>query len=237
MIKNSIIKMEIVEPEYHNLNGINIPLLEKIISPNLKKVIVDNTYESGEHKELQRIIQNGENILEIGAGIGYISALCRKNPKANNITVFEANPKLIDFIEHVHEINKIKNVKLIHGVLLNDYYKNKIDFYVRKDFWASSLSREKFGHEKIVKVPVYKFNKVINRVKPSLIICDIEGGELSLFKNSDLTGVKKIYLEIHQKLLGRKGMLELFDIMHNRGFHYDQWHSHKGVVLFSHISR
>jgi len=223
--------------KYHQLNGIKIPLLKEIISPNLKKAIVSDTYESGEHKELQRIIQKGENILEIGAGIGYISALCRKNPKVNNITIFEANPLLIDFIRAVHDLNNIKNVSLKHGVLLNNFYEDTIDFYVRKDFWASSLSKEKFGHKQVVKVPVYNFNKTISEIKPTLIICDIEGGELNLLKNSDLTGVKKIYLELHQKLLGRKGMLEIFKILQNRGFHYDQWHSHGGVVLFSHISR
>lgn len=223
--------------KYHNLNDIRIPLLKDIISPNLEKAIVNNTYESGEHKELQRIIQKGENILEIGAGIGYISALCRKNPKVNQITIFEANPQLIDFIKLVHKTNEIKNVTVKHGVLLNNCYDKYIDFYLRKDFWASSLSKEKFGHNKVVKVPVYSFNKAINDVKPSMIICDIEGGELNLFKNSDLTGVKKIYLELHQKLLGRKGMIDIFKILSDRGFHYDQWHSHNGVVLFSHISR
>jgi len=229
--------MKVNETKYHSLNDIKIPLIPEIISPNLKKAIVSNTYESGEHKELQRIIQKGENILEIGAGIGYISALCRKNPKTNQITIFEANPQLIDFIKLVHKINDIANVEINHGVLMNTYYNDYIDFYIRKDFWASSLSKEKFGHKKKVKVPVHNFNKVINKVKPTLIICDIEGGELNLFKNSDLSGVKKIYLELHQKLLGRKGMLEIFDILNNRGFHYDQWHSHNGVVLFSHISR
>jgi len=223
--------------KYHTLNSIKIPLLPEIISPNLKRAIVNNTYEFGEYNELQRIIAKGENILEIGAGIGYMSALCRRDSNVNNITIFEANPKLIDFIKLVHSLNDVKNVDLRHGVLLNNHYEDSINFYIRKDFWASSLSKEKFGHKKVVKVPVYNFNKTISEVKPSLIICDIEGGELNLFKNSDLAGVKKIYIELHQNLLGRKGMQEMFKIFQNRGFHYDQWHSHKGVVLFSHISR
>lgn len=223
--------------KYHNLNGIKIPLLPEVLSANMEKAIVNNIYERGEYNELERIIQEGENILEIGAGIGYMSALCRKNPKVNEITIFEANSQLIDFIRLVHDINEIKNVTLNHGVLLNNYYHKQIDFYVRKDFWASSLNKEKFGHKKVEKVSVYNFNKIINEVKPSLIICDIEGGELNLFKNSDLTGVKKIYVELHQKLLGRRGMQEIFKILNNRGFHYDQWFSKGAIVLFSHVTR
>jgi len=49
--------------------------------------------------------------------------------------------------------------------------------------------------------------------------------------------VKKVYMEIHQKVLGRRGVKRLFDAMSARMFHYDQNHSAGSVILFSHVDR
>jgi hypothetical protein len=70
-----------------------------------------------------------------------------------------------------------------------------------------------------------------------MLIVDIEGGEAALFEDVPLTGITKIYIEVHQQLLGRVGMKRLFDAFSKRDFHYDQWHSSHGVVLFSHVLR
>ena len=89
----------------------------------------------------------------------------------------------------------------------------------------------------MVKINVDDFNRVLVDLKPSMIVCDIEGGELELFKKATLTGVKKVYIETHQRQLGRRGMKSLFERFHELDFHYDQHHSKAGVVLFSHIDR
>jgi FkbM family methyltransferase len=217
--------------------GITIPLDETILSETLLQAIVSGKYEHKEAAELGRIVEQGERILEIGGGIGFISALCARNGKSEAIRVYEANPALIPFIHKVHEINHVTNVEVRNAVLLNSPGTETTDFYVRENFWASSLSPKPFGYKEVVSVPVRSFNAEVEQFRPTMIICDIEGGEYDLFLNSNLSGIQKVYVEIHQRVLGRKGIKAVFDAFSARNFHYDQWHSSGSVVLFSHVSR
>lgn len=70
-----------------------------------------------------------------------------------------------------------------------------------------------------------------------MLIIDIEGGEDGLFDDVDLTGVRKIMLEIHQPTIGRRGVKRLFDQLSAQNFHYDMWHSCHSIVTFSHVDR
>lgn len=70
-----------------------------------------------------------------------------------------------------------------------------------------------------------------------MLVVDIEGGELELFRSIPLTGIKKIFIEFHQKVIGRLGMKEIFDFLSSKDFHYGQYHSSGSVVLFSHVLR
>lgn len=88
-----------------------------------------------------------------------------------------------------------------------------------------------------VDVPVFSFNAVVERIRPTLIICDIEGGEIELFEHANLTGVQKVMVEIHQSVVGRMNIKRLFDMFSARNFHYDEHHSSGSVILFSHIHR
>jgi hypothetical protein len=112
-----------------------------------------------------------------------------------------------------------------------------VPFYLRRDFWASSPSPEPFGYDAVVDVPVVAFEDMLGRHRPTMLIVDIEGGEAELFRDVPLTGVRKIYLEMHEQVLGRIGMKRLFDALSRRDFHYDPSHSTHSVVLFSHVLR
>ena len=217
--------------------GVKIPLQRPLLSQTIINALEKGFYEKQESKELERLIEPDERILEIGAGIGFISALCAQNGKAAAIRAYEANPDLIPFIKRVHALNEITTVEVVNGVLSSSPTAPKATFYQRHDFWASSLSPEPFKYKTTVEVDVVDFTAELRAFKPTLIICDIEGGELELMREANLEGVRKVYMEIHQKVLGRRGIKALFDCMSKKDFHYDQHHSQRGVVLFSHVDR
>ena len=217
--------------------GVRIPLKPELLSPMLMQHIREGKYEQHEARQIPRIITKNERILELGAGLGFISTLAARNPLTQAVRVYEANPKLIPYIREVHALNGVANVEIENAVLTNSPGDGSTKFYVRADFWAPSLSPEPFAYVEAVDVPTRSLSGEIETFRPTLIICDIEGGELALFQNANLEGVKKIYMEIHQKVLGRRGVKRLFDAMSARDFHYDQYHSNGGVVLFSHVDR
>lgn len=220
--------------------GIKLKIDTSYMSERMIEVIRNRRYEIEEAKQISRIIQPNEVVLEIGAGIGFMASLIANNPSTKKVVSYEANGALIPIIKdtvHANTNDNFSKWELRHAVLSNGVSgRSEMDFYIHKDFWASSLSpiAEPI---RVEKVRVDSFSEVIATLKPTLIVCDIEGGELELFKNADLTGVKKIYLEVHQRRLGRRGIKSLFDSFSARDFAYDQHHSEASVVLFSHVDR
>jgi len=218
--------------------GVKLRYDSPVYSDFMKERIRTGAYEVQEATELERIIQEGETVLELGAGIGFVTCVIAKNALVKKVISYETNPDLIPIIIETLENNDIEASKyeIRNGVVAVKPRTSQVDFYVHEHFWASSLAPIQ-GCKKMVKINVDDFNRVLVDLKPSMIVCDIEGGELELFKKATLTGVKKVYIETHQRQLGRRGMKSLFERFHELDFHYDQHHSKAGVVLFSHIDR
>lgn len=215
--------------------GIRLRVDPEFMSPRLMEVIRSGHFETPEARKIGKIIEPGEVILEVGAGIGFMTALMLKNPNVERVVSFEANPLLISKIQRTLDDNRLGGQRFeLHNAVLGAENSGTIDFHVHKDFWASSL-RKTVGTVYSCPVPLTSFDKTIRTVQPSLIVCDIEGGEKALFATSDLIGVQRIYIELHQRVLGPTGMRDVFQTFHDRGFHYNQNHSHGAVVLFSRI--
>lgn len=214
-----------------NNHGVLIPIFPGVFSDNIIGSVRAGSYEAHEAAELDALIQPDEIILEIGAGCGFISTHCAKNPNTRAVFCVEANPSLIEVIRFTHRINQVQ-VTLFHEILARE--EGETDFYLHEDFWASG-THSFLG--KPVKVRTTPFQQRLDEIRPTMLVVDIEGGEESLFEGVDLTGVKKIMVEVHQPTIGRRGMKKLFDLLSAQGFHYDAWHSAHSVVTFSHVDR
>lgn len=217
--------------------GIRLRIDPDFMSPKLIEALRSGQYEAPEARKIGKIIQPGDVVLEIGAGIGFMTALMLKNPDVSRVVSFEANPLLISKIQRTLDDNKLGGQRFeLHNNILGVEDEGTIDFHIHKDFWASSL-RKTTGTIRSCPVSLASFDKTIKTVRPSVIVCDIEGGETVLFPTSDLAGVRSVYIELHQRVIGPEGMRDVFQTLHDRGFHYDQNHSHGAVVLFSRIPK
>lgn len=219
-----------------SVHGVKIAVDETAISPNIMQALTSGSYESVEARQLDGIVQKGERVVELGGGLGFISSKIGLLGRAESITVYEANPDLIPLIERTHALNGVK-AETLNAVVAPRASAPTMPFYVRRDFWASSLSPDPYGYERAIDVPVVDFDAMLRARRPTMLVVDIEGGEEMLFQDIALTGVRKVYLELHQNVIGRVGMKRVFDFFSARDFHYDQWHSTHAVVLFSHVLR
>lgn len=217
--------------------GVKFNDVEGIISTRVKDSILAGRYESKEATQVEKLLKEGDRVLEIGAGLGFISTIAARDPRTEKVLCYEADPRLIEYIKAVHSLNGIKNAAVENAALTTTHNGGGLTFYVRRDFWGSSLSREAGDYISSVEIPSRNFNEVIQQFKPTFVICDIEGAELDLFLNSSLFGVTRVLMEIHSRVIGRSGVKKLFDAMSARDFHYDEFHSHGSVVLFSHVKR
>lgn len=217
--------------------GVKFPEDETIISPRVRESIEAGRYESKEATQVEKLLKAGDRVLEIGSGLGFISTIAARSPLTEDVLCYEADPRLIGFIKSVHELNGVKKVSVRNAALTTNLNEQSMTFYVRKDFWGSSFSKASGDYVSTAIIPTQSFNEVVQQFRPTFIVCDIEGAELDLFFNSSLFGVTRVLMEIHSKVLGRTGVKRLFDAMSARDFHYDEYHSHGSVVLFSHVKR
>lgn len=217
--------------------GVRFPDDERFISPRVRESIVAGRYESKEANQVEKLLKENDRVLEIGSGLGFISTIAARDDRTASVLCYEADPRLIPYIKSVHELNGITKATVKNAALTSDLSQKELTFYVRRDFWGSSFSKNSGEYDSTAIVPTQSFNEVVQDFRPTFIVCDIEGAELDLFFNSSLYGVTRVLMEIHSRVLGRTGVKRLFDAMSARDFHYDEFHSSGSVVLFSHVKR
>ena len=220
------------------VNGVRINPDNPALSPSMRARICSANYEVHEARCVTTLVEPEEIVLELGGGIGYISSLVWNTGRASQIVVVEANPDTIPVIQETHTLNNVKAL-VLNGVAMPDCGKESfIPFYVRSDFWASSLYPEPWGYSREVSVPCLDFKALLATHQPSLLICDIEGGEANLLGSIPcMPSVQKIVLELHQDVTGAEGIRDIFLNLSKQGFAYDPLLSQRGVVVFRRLNK
>ncbi len=214
--------------------GVRLENDPAVLTPPIAAAIRAGVYEIEEARQIPAIVQDGDRVLEIGAGIGFISTLLARQPEVARIVAVEANPALIPVIRRTHALNGVAGVEVVNAVL-EPGGDGRRDFYIRRDFWMSSLAEGPNPYDSIVQVPVRDMNALLRDEAITLIVCDVEGAEAALFERADLTGVDRVYLEIHDHITGLKGVRDLFGHLSAKGFAYDPRHSFGGVILMRRV--
>jgi hypothetical protein len=88
-------------PEVAILHGIRLELRPDVMSDRMISVIRKGSYENGEARQIPKIVDRNERLVELGGGIGFISSLAAKQEKVASVTVYEANPLLIPLIHRI----------------------------------------------------------------------------------------------------------------------------------------
>ncbi len=219
------------------IEGIRIPDDPAIITPKIRRAIETGRYEREERAGTGKFLRPGDRVIELGAGIGFVSAYIAKRLGVRDVMCVEADPQLCAFIARVHRENGIEGVEIRNLVALNDAgTPGTVPFYVRAPFWSSSLDPGE-AYERRIEVPAERLSALVRAFRANVLIVDIEGGERDLFAPIDLAGVDRIFLEIHTRKIRRIGIRKCFDALSAAGFAYDQQVSRGGSVLFRRIPR
>jgi FkbM family methyltransferase len=182
-------------------SGVKIPFVPAIITPKIERPMRNNRYEGGECANLRRLLRPGDRVLELGAGVGLLSTVAGLVPGIESVTTIEANPDLIPLIRETHRLNGVTCVDLRNGVAAAEDGP-EIDFYLRPDFWASSMEPDSRAFTRKVTLRRWGLRELVEEIRPTVIVCDIEGGEMGLFDAADLSSVRAMVVEFHPKVYG-----------------------------------
>lgn len=219
--------------------GIRIPADPDVITGKIARKLRNDSYETQEVTGLSEFIRPSDRVLELGSGIGFISSFLAKSLDVKHVTCVEANPVLCEFAAKVHDANDVASAEIENVVACSDDKisdtSETVPFYVTNPFWSSSLKRPSSGDFTEISVVRKPLSEIIAKTKSTVIVCDIEGGEADLFENTNLIGVRAVFMELHTRVYGGQGVVKVFESMHKNGFFYHQRASRMGAVLFSRL--
>lgn len=196
--------------------GIRVPFVPAIITPRIERPLRNGRYEGGEAAALRRVLRAGDRVLELGAGLGLLSTLAAQVPGVERVTAIEANPALIPLIRETHRLNGVTTVDLRNGIAAAEPGRD-VPFYLRADFWASSAEPASRPFLRQVGLPRFALPELIAEVDPTVIVCDIEGGERGLFDTADLSAVRALVIELHPKVYGEDGAEAIVAVLAGKG--------------------
>lgn len=228
------LQTEAAEHGFIKSRGVRFPKDPKFIHGRLRRSLRTNNHESKEAECVLRTVRNDDVVLELGSGIGFMSSFVATKRYVRSVDTFEANPALIPYIRKVHAANDLSNVTLHHGILGDK--EGTTPFYARENILASSLSPLPEEDDKtppqICDVPVFDSAKVMREIKPTVLICDIEGAEVDLLPTLDLSGLRAAIIETHPQWMGPTEINRLFQAFMDAGLAYYHRGSINKVVTF-----
>ncbi len=115
------------------LGGVKVQASREL-SDNIRAAIFDGYYESEEIRSVYTKLVSHDRVMEIGAGIGLISAYCARRIGSDRVFSYEANPALERNIRRTYELNGVSPVLNICAI---GPAEGETDFYVSNDFWSS----------------------------------------------------------------------------------------------------
>jgi FkbM family methyltransferase len=183
----------------------------------IEQAVSSGGYERDELRIIGMVLSPSDVVLEVGAGLGVVSAFCAKRLGSSRVFAFEANPDLEPRIRETYALNDVQPTLEMCAVRATA---GRVTLYRGTHLLSSSLI-PRIAESAQIEVPGKALSYVVERARPTLLIVDVEGAEGELFDRAQLPGVSKIVLELHQRTLGEEKTARLRSTLAALGFKED----------------
>jgi FkbM family methyltransferase len=187
------------------------------MSRRVEQSISRGGYERDELRLIGMVLSPSDVVLEIGAGLGVVSTYCAKRVGSSRVFAFEANPDLEPCIRETYALNEVEPTLEMCAIRSSA---GRVALYRNKHLFSSSLI-QRSPRSIPIEVPGKALSYVVEKIRPTLVIVDVEGAELELFDRAQLPGVAKIILELHERILGAEKAQQVRTTLAALGFRED----------------
>lgn len=200
------------------LRGLTLYLPEAALKGNLERALTTGRYENHEADVLLAHLRPGDRLLDLGAGLGFICALAAGVLGVEAVMGVEAGPETVKLARRNLAANGFDGVKVLKGAVVGTD-EGEVEFGQRPAFWASALRGPEGWPEnaEVIRVPARPIGKLLAKFAPSVISCDIEGGELEVL-TQPLPGVRLVVVETHPQVYGTEGVQRIGAALGAQGF-------------------
>lgn len=198
------------------------------MSRRVERALSKGGYEREEIRLIGAVLSPSDVVMEVGAGLGLVSAYCAKRVGSSRVFAYEADPDLEPCIRETYALNGVDPHLDMCAI---GPQAGRVTLYRDKHFVSSSVVRRRVG-ARPVEVPGKALNYVVERARPTLLIIDAEGAEQDLFDGAELPSVSTVVLELHDRVIGPAGTERVRRLLSEMGFQEDRrLSSHDHVVL------
>jgi FkbM family methyltransferase len=188
------------------------------MSRRVEQAISKGGYERDELRLIGMVLSPSDVVLEVGAGLGVVSAYCAKRLGSSRVFAFEANPDLEPHIRETYALNGVEPTLEMSAIRATA---GRVTLYRTKHVFSSSIVKR--SAEAIpIEVPGKALSYVVEKFRPTLLIVDVEGAEDELFDRAQLPGVTKIVLELHERVIGEAKARRVRGALNALGFREDR---------------
>jgi len=187
--------------------------VRRTVSNEMRRFMYTGEYVRGEIDLVDEFLEPHDRVMELGGGLGVISAFCARRVGSENVVTYEGNPALEPYIRETWEANDV-SPRLVPALIGAEA--GERSFYIGKSTWDASLLP---GKEKLPRrLPVRGFNEERRRFDPTFVVMDIEGTEYEVVQGADWGNVRGLVLEAHPGRLGPEKTKTLGEWLARAGF-------------------
>lgn len=203
-----------------------LPVADKGLS---KDLIIEGIREKEVLKLIQELEKEGnslvkpdDNVIEIGANIGYYALQWAKiiQKGKGKVWAIEPNPQAFEYLKKNISLNKYNRVFFLNKGLSNK--KGKMFFLEHNNWNLSKILSEKEANTNSTKINIDTLDNLFSGKEINLIRMDVEGHEYNILKG----GIKilkenpnlKILMEYHPHELTTAQKKDLIKILKDSGF-------------------
>lgn len=197
----------------------NFPHHADFIQGKTRARLRRGVYEANEAEAVLRTVRPDDVVLELGAGLGFISTLMALKRRVAAVHSYDPNPHLIPYIQTVHAANGLTNMTVRNGIL--GPRKGEVDFHLRPDLTTSSLHLEE-GEKELPKtrIPVHNAQTIWSEVQPTVLYCNLKGAEATVIPPLPLTGLRAAIIAFTPQNSGPHQVNAVFQALMSAGLSY-----------------
>lgn len=218
------------------IDGIALDVPDALLSPGVHEKLRAGAYEAKERRAALMRLKPGHRVLDIGAGIGFITASCAAVTGGRYVTAIEANPDLIPVIRKTMALNNHPKVKIVHGAVSGQASETqKSAFAAAGAFWAGRIVTDDATGPSVRQVPQLALPRLLARYRPRHVIMDVEGAEAQFFDTPWPRHVRQIVMELHPKRYPDSTIQKIVDCLSASGLTYDPGPSVGRILCFRRV--
>ncbi|HUV32730.1 MAG TPA: hypothetical protein VMW31_04090, partial [Devosiaceae bacterium] len=201
--------------------GVTLPFDDpshpEIIVPEVRSAIGAGSYSANLISNLPDLLQSGDRVLVIGAGLGVGSSLIAKSQRAERVIAVEANKNLIPYLKRVHALNGVPWVETVNAIL-GESFKARVPFFARHDLRDSSLMPDDGAWKQLMMIPCMDLNLILIEEEISAIVCDIPNASTQLLALGGFGSVERILVSPGGNLSPCEADADLAAVLAAEGF-------------------